>query len=339
MSSQGFWICDPDTKEDRYILYSDLEEETLQAFIRPLGGFIFPANLFLRAKLPPVPFYIKDWLPKRGKSVLYAPAKSGKSYLCLQIAACVGAGTPFLGMPTTKGSVLYVQFELGESILQRRMRDETKLDYDNVFVGTHFNLKLDTKIGQDQLWRALEAVEPNVLILDPKIKMIAGNEDKSVEMRPVCDYLDLVIDGFACSIFITDHSGKDVSKRGRGSSIFEDWVDSYISMKRVSKKGEPLRVQITPIFFRHASLPKEPIEAELGEDFQFHLVASTPTIKQLIEEFIKECSESVLPRDLFEAKIGSNTSVYDALRELVEEGKVEKEGRGRYRWIFSATTA
>jgi len=336
MTRPSLFIVDPATEEERFVYYDELEDETVQAFIKPIGGFIFPANLFNLKKLPSVPFYIKNWMPKRGKCLLYAPAKSGKSYLCLQLARCVGSGESFLELPTTKGSVMYVQFELGEEILQRRMKEETKKDYDNVFVGTAFDLKLDTQDGKDRLWKALEAIKPNVLILDPKIRMIVGDEDKSVEMVPVTNFLDKVIEKFNCSIFITDHSGKDESKRGRGSSIWEDWVDSYIRMKRKSNKGETLRVEIMPIFFRHAPLPSEPIIAELGEDFEFHVVGSALTIKEQVAEFLKATPNWMAPKDIFEQGIGNNTSVYDALNNpktgLIAEGKVEKEGRGRYRW-------
>lgn len=334
MIDPSIWVVDPVTNEEVLIHYSDLEEDARERlFARPLGGFIFPANLFTLRRLPENPFYLKGWLPKRGKAMLYGVAKGGKSYICLQLARCIGCGEPFLGVPTTQGVVLYVQFELGEEILQYRMREDTKKDYTNVFVGTTFSMKLDTKGGQEQLWTALEAVEPNVLILDPKIKMISGDENESTDMRVVCDFLDSVIEGFDCSVFIIDHAGKDASKKSRGSSIWEGWVDSYIELKKVSKKGEPLRIKLQPISLRHSSLPPEPIEAVLGDDFEFRVVSGAKTVKQQVEDFVRDATfGEVTPAMVFAKKIGTNTSVYGALRELVAEGKVEKLGKGVYRW-------
>jgi len=332
MSNPGMWITDPDTGEDRFIFYQDLEAEVVQSFIKPIGGFIFPANLFCLSTLPDVPFYLKDWLPKRGKSLLYAPPKSGKSYLCLQIARCIGSAEPFLGISTTRGSVLYVQFELGEEILQARLR-QTRKDYENVYVGTTFSMKLDSPQGQAQLWRALEATEPSVLILDPLYKAILGDENESTDIRRILDFLDLVIEGFNCSILIIHHSGKDLSKRGRGSSVFEDWVDSYLQMQRTSKSGEPLRVKIKPIFLRHAQLPTEPIAAELGDDFEFFTIGAASSVKQQVADYMKKVKEEAIsPAELFSAQIGSNTSVYKALKELVNEKKIVKETWGKYRW-------
>ena len=332
MANPGIWIVDPTTGEDRFIYYHELEQEVVQSFLSPIGGFIFSANLFVLSQLPSVPFYVKDWLPKRGKSMLFAPPKSGKSYLCLQVARCIGSEEPFLGIPTTRGTVLYIQYELGEEILQYRMREETKKDYEGVFVGTTFSMKLDSQVGQRQLWTALEAVEPNVLILDPWYKCILGDENESTDARKILDFLDSVIEGFNCSILIIHHAGKDLSKRGRGSSVLEDWVDSYLQMQRTSKAGERLRVKIKPIFLRHAQLPPEAIEAELGEDFEFHIVGAAQTVKQQVLEFIKKAKDYVMPAQIFEQKIGSNTSVYKALKELVNEKKVAKTQWGHYSW-------
>lgn len=328
-----FWGVNPETGEEVPIYYDELETDIVQSFIKPIGGFVFPADLFVLSELPSVPFYVKDWLPKRGKAYLYAPAKSGKSYIAMQLARCVGCGEPFLGIPTTKGTALYIQFELGEEILQYRMREETKKPYPNVFVGTTFSMKLDTKYGQERLWKAMEAVEPSILILDPKIKFISGDENETHEMQPICDYLDSLIEGFNCSILIIDHAGKDMSRRGRGSSIWEGWADSYIEMKRTSKKGEALKVTIEPRFLRHASLPPKPIEAVLGEDFEFHLVDSAPTVKEQVAKFIETAKGRVTPAQLFSEKIGSNTSVYEALKELEEGGKIKKVKRGEYEWV------
>jgi hypothetical protein len=330
-----FWGVDPASGKDIPIFYDELEKETKKSAIKPIGGFIFPASKFMLLDLPTVPFYVKDILPKRGKAMLYAAPKSGKSWLALQLARCIGTGEPFLGLSTTQGKVLYVQFELGEEILQARLLD-SKEEYEDVWVGTTFTMKLDTKAGQDRLWRAMEAVEPNILILDPWYKMLSGDENEASDALEIIDYLDSLIEGFDCSIFIVHHSGKDVSKRGRGSSVLEDWVDSYIQMTVASKAGEKLQVKIRPIFFRHAPLWDEPIFAEMQDNFEFIGVGRALTIKQQVEKFVLDHATQKNPvevKQIFDANLGSNTSIYKALRKLVEEGKIEKKEWGKYRQI------
>lgn len=328
MANNGLWIVNPDTGEDEFVLYSELEHDVRQKVIKPIGGFIFDAETFMSSNLARVPFYIKDWLPMRGKAMFYAPPKSGKSYLAVQAARCIAAGEPFLSLPTQPGRVLYTQFELGVEVLQQRLLDTHQI-YPDVFVGTSFSMKLDTEIGRKQLLAAMEAVKPKVLILDPMYKALSGDENESYDVMRILDFLDSLIEGYECSILLIHHSGKDPTKRGRGSSVLEDWVDSDIEVKVISKKGEPLKIRIQPIFLRHAAIPPEPIEAELSPAFEFECT-TIRTVKQQVLEFITSAHTTVTPKELFDAKIGSNTSVYTELDALVKEGRIRKEGRGKY---------
>lgn len=327
-NKEGLYILD-DSGQEKFVHYSDLEDEIVKSFIRPIGGFVFPADLFALKDLPEVPFYIKDWLPRRGRMMTYGPAKTGKSMFCLQSARSIASGQDFIGIPTQKATVLYLQFELGEEILQGRIRNTGK-SYPNVYVGTSFSLKLDTPEGRDQVWRAMEEVQPGVLCLDPWYKAILADENEGGEIRPILDFLDTLIEAFDCSIILIHHSGKDTTKRGRGSSVLEDWVDSYISMKPVQKKGETLKAELQPIFLRHAALPPKPVTVELGTDFEFHPIDGDKTVKEQVLAFTKEWGKPIKPGELFKAEIGSNTSVYSALKELVNEGRINKIGRGLY---------
>jgi KaiC/GvpD/RAD55 family RecA-like ATPase len=295
-----------------------------------VGGFIFKANEFKESNITKPRFYIDRWLPERGKIMIYAPAKSGKSYLCMQIARCIGQGENFIGLKVQQGKVLYIQFELGEEVLRERLRSTGK-DYENVWVGTSFVLKLDTKEGQIMLLKAVEATEPQVLILDPLYKGISGDENESTDMRKVCDFLDMLIENFHLSVILIHHTGKDTSKHGRGSSIFEGWVDSYIQMTSSQEDGKGLKATIKEIFLRHAAT-KPPIKLEFGQDYEFVNSGQTMTVKELVAEVIRCSPEPIEPKDLFDLDIGSNTSIYSALKELVAEEKVVKEGWGKYVW-------
>ena len=189
-------------------------------------------------------------------------------------------------------------------------------------------------MGQGQLWTALKAVEPKVLVIDPFYKILQGDENESHDVGVVTDFLDTVLEGFGCSIVIYHHSGKDLAKGGRGSSKLEDWVDSYVEIKRVSQKDEPLRVRLTPKLLRHAELPAEPITATL-KNFEFVLANAPPTVLEQVESYIKIQSGLgvvVTAQELLDNKIGSRGSVYEALRVLQQRGAVEKKGRGEFFW-------
>lgn len=328
MSYRPFFWSEDSEGNPVPIYYDELEADTRKKVIRPVGGFVFPAGAFMAMDLAKAPFIIDTILPKRGKALVYAPTKAGKSFLCLQIARCVGAGEPILGLPTQKGKVLYIQFELGEEILQDRMFS-TKQGYDNVWVGTGFDIKLDSHDGQKRVIKAIEVVDPDLLIVDPLYKGIKGDENESQDMMEVLNFLDDVVES-GCAVFMTHHAGKDLTKRGRGSSVLEDWVDSYMGMKAVNKKGEPLKIKLDTVYLRHAPLWEEPILAEL-QNFEFTPVAGALTVKQLVERHILDKKgKVVLFKELVEKKYGSNTALYDALHKLVEEGKIVKKDWGKY---------
>lgn len=327
---EGIWIVDEVTGEPEFLPYSEMEESAVQTLIKPIGGFCWRAGEFLQLRLPPVPFYIQDWLPKQGKAMIYAPAKSGKSFLCMNIARCIGMGEPVLGMATNQGKVLYIQSELGAKVLQDRIK-MTGQEYENVFIGTTFALKLDQTGGKNLLRNALEDVKPDVLILDPLYKLVSGDENESKDMRTIADFLDEVIEVYGCSILIIHHPGKDIKKGGRGSSVIEDWVDSAIEMRKTSKNGENLKVKLTPKLLRHASTPPEAIEAELIE-FEFENCSDTnPTVRQQVEVILNNCSVPVPVKELMNNVNASNTAIYGALKRLMKDGKATQPARGFYK--------
>ena len=326
---EGIWVEDEQGNQT-YLPYDEIDPEFYPKLFQPVGGFCYPANSFIRLNLPPVPFYIKDWLPKPGRMIIYAPAKAGKSYATYQMARCIGAGVPFLEMPTTQGRVLVLQFELGASILQMRLR-ETGQDYENVFVGTTFAMKLDTTAGQEQLVKALDAVRPNVVILDPLAKILTGDENESHDVRPILDSIDLAMEAFDCSFIIMHHAGKDIGRGGRGTSVLMDYPDSYIEMKRTSPPGQPLKVRISPKLLRHAELPPEPIEAELV-GFEFERIGKEPSVAMKVREIMAR--DKVVPASaLITAGIGSRKAIYDAIKKLSMTGEITQLSRGVYQFI------
>ncbi len=339
MAHEGFWVLNEETGEYEQLHFEELDPETYEQLRvpRPIGGFCYPAETFKDIKLVRAPFYIGGgWLPKQGKMELYAPRKSGKSFLAMQLARCIGAGEDFLGMPTMSGRVLYLQFELSPEVLQSRMK-LTGLEYPNVFVGTTFGMKLDQKGGQTQLLTALEAINPQVVILDPFYKIIMGDENEAKDVKIITDFLDdQVIDrgDSGCSVVIIHHSGKDISRGGRGSSLLEGWVDSYIEMKQLGGNGDDipakgLRIRLMPRALRHAELPPEPIEAVL-KDFEFVLTGREESIREKVEEYCNAHAE-FRSRDIRMANLGAFSRVQKVLNELVEEGRIEQPARGIYR--------
>ncbi len=324
--TNGLWILDDDGQEI-YLTEQEIEEGTRTNF-KPLAGFVFPSTQFLALKLVQYPFYIRDWLPKMGKAMLVAPRKAGKSTLMIQAARCIGAGEPFLGIPTTQGKVLYIQCEMGQALLQQKMAD-TGQDYENVFVGTLFNLKIDRPEGQELLQRAMEAVQPHVLILDPLIKIISGDENEAVDMLKVTDYLDTLIEAYNSSVIVVHHMGKDEKRGGRGTSLFAGWVDSYIEIK--VREYEPvLKISVRPTALRHAALPPAAIDLELV-NHEFQPADAVLHVSDKVAAYFEEHIGQVVETGTLKVQgWGSPRLIHDALNVMVASGEIVALSRGKY---------
>jgi len=335
MPREGFLI--EEEGQTKFVYYDEVDPELLPKLIeKPLGGFCYEGTSFSRLPLAHSPYYIKDWLPKQGKMVIYGQPKSGKSFLCLQLARSITNELPFLGLPTNTGRVLYLQFELGVEILQQRMK-MTGRDYSGVYVGTTFGMKLDTSAGKDMLKRAVEEVMPNVVILDPLYKILKGDEKESHDVLIVLDFLDELIDAYRAelglSFVVMHHPGKDLARGGRGSSVLEDWVDSYIEMTKTSNREQAHRARLNPKLMRHAELPPEPIEVQM-EQFEFVVTDGKPTVKQRVLDAVTRGTQAgitVTPKDLEDQDVGGHKAIYEALKDLVKAGTVEKVKPGEYK--------
>lgn len=318
----GLRILDQDGAEI-FVSYDDLDSEVMPQLLRPVGGFCYEASIFKRLELPSVPFYVKDWLPKAGKCLLYGQAKAGKSYLSLQLARCIGTGAPFLGLETQRGRVLYVQFELAPTILQLRM-NSTGQDYEEVFVGTTFSMKLDVQSGKESLIKSIDAVNPDVLIIDPLRKVLTGEEKESYDVGIILDFFDDLIEAYGCSIVVVHHGGKDLSKGSRGTSILSDWPDAVISVEKTAKGT----IKLMPTCLRHAELPPEPIKATF-KDFEFVCAEESVTVMSVLEDYIND-KEVVTSKELLELGVGSQRAIYKEIKGLIDKGRLERTKQGIY---------
>lgn len=57
------------------------------------------------------PWLVQDWLPLGTLAILASPPKQGKTALATALALAVATGTPFAGMNTAQGGVLWLAQE------------------------------------------------------------------------------------------------------------------------------------------------------------------------------------------------------------------------------------
>lgn len=190
-------------------------------------------------------YLIDRFVPFPGKIQLVGPPKKGKTFLALQMALAVAQGVPFLGRPSVKARVLFLQYDMTLSQWRGRMKDllEAKVDLSGDFVVLHpedSKPRLDVlRCAADiaYLHQVLESVKPKLVIIDCLKKLHSGNENASEVMDQVFTILNDIFKH--CAVIYVHHTHKlspppgmkmqhrpSPSDSARGSSYISGEVDA-----------------------------------------------------------------------------------------------------------------
>jgi hypothetical protein len=166
-----------------------------------------------------VPYLIHRLIPEKSRIALVGPAKTGKSFFAFQLALAVAQGLPFLGRSTSKGRVLYLQFDTPDPIWKERLDDlvvnGVDLSGDIVLIrpGTMEKpFDLMSLQSQTMLNKLVNRVEPKLVIIDvlSKIHHLDGNTER--DMRRVWDVLNSIFGDMA--LMIVHHTTKGSETAG-----------------------------------------------------------------------------------------------------------------------------
>lgn len=72
-------------------------------------------------EFPPIEWIVQDFIPQ-GVTLIAAPPKEGKTFLCEYLCDCMGGGRPWGEVPTKKQRILYIDAEQDEQLIQHRFK-------------------------------------------------------------------------------------------------------------------------------------------------------------------------------------------------------------------------
>ena len=196
------------------------------------------------AKLDPADFreppQLVDGILHEGcKMVIGGHSKSYKSWLALQLAVSVSSGQDFLGLPTVKSPVCYLNLELRDFAVRKRIRIMTEA------------LELELEEGQFHIvnargkWHGVQSLEAMVsdliakgvklLFIDPIYKLQPFDENNTAEVGSLLQSLDRLVEKTGAALVYVHHYKK--SGRGKamdmlsGSGVLARDFDSMIGIK------------------------------------------------------------------------------------------------------------
>ena len=301
-----------------------------------------------------VPWIARPYIAEGSLTELTGKAKAaGKTSLLLHLVGCLLEGQTFLGEPTRQGPVVYLTEEAGTTFrqgLRRASLDDAK----SLHVLSFWDVPGKTWPAiVDLAGRKVEEVGASLLVVDT-LGQFAGlrgdSENNAGDALQALEPMQRLAAKLAVGAVVVRHErkgGGEVGEAGRGSTAFAGAVDIVLSLRRPEGQGRSSirvihalsRFSETPdtlaIERMVSAAPKEGVLAEriyatyvpLGpeasvaaHDAEAALLADLPqdeiyAVK--MDEFLDQHSEL------------KRTTIQEAIRTLVESGRVRRVGLGK----------
>jgi RecA-family ATPase len=183
-----------------------------------------------------VEWIIERHIPKGSITLVFGKGGIGKTWLLLDMARCIGSGTPFLGYETNKAPVIFIDFENPLAVLNTRT--QTLGDAEDVHFWRVNNDKMKAPKLDSKEWKQYKCLpEGAVLIFDTLRASQSKDENASNEMGLIMNRLKELRDsGF--TIILLHHTAKNSDNVAKGSTAIVDLADHILGLTRVKKKKD-----------------------------------------------------------------------------------------------------
>ena len=269
--------------------------------------------------------------------------KCCKSFLALDLAVSVAAGTPCLrrfAVPNP-GRVLLYAAEDALHIVRRRLDgicaaaglDLAELD---VQVITALSLRLDLDADRASLDETIVRLKPRQLVLDPFVRLHRIDENVSGEVAPLLAYLRELQRRHGVAVILVHHARKGAGNMRagqalRGSSEFHAWGDSNLYLRR---SGGELNLTV-----EHRAAPSPPTIgialAQRGDALALEIaspvatpVAAPTTIDERITAAITAANRPLPVAELRALCRVRNGTLYERLTALTDSGQIVRGPEG-----------
>ncbi|MEU0832301.1 AAA family ATPase [Streptomyces sp. NPDC005969] len=239
------------------------EEHFEQRVTGMLGELLDTDALDSITPLEPV---IVDMLFRDTLARIYGPSGTFKSFMTLDIAACVATGAPWHGQATHPGPVMYLVAE-GLRGIRKRVR-AWEQHHGRKMTGVKF---LPRPVqARDPEWLVLVEVcrrlTPTLVIVDTQARVTVGVEENSnSEMGVIVDRMEQLRAASGACLLLVHHTGHDEG-RSRGATAVKGALQTELGVTRKDGPGTG------PVITLKTGKQKD--DAELDDmEFGIHTVA------------------------------------------------------------------
>lgn len=168
--------------------------------------------------------------------------------LSMDLGFRLAHGRPWIGFTTLQCSTLIAQVEIPEYQMRERVKKYVEHDPDplmdaQVHFLSHPYLRIDQVSGYGMIQKAITAIQPKVLILDPFYRLFSGDITDNHAVQGALDKMDhLAHLNPEMALILIGHTRKpkdpnlpvvDWGNELIGGSYIMDWVDTGIALERV----------------------------------------------------------------------------------------------------------
>ena len=177
---------------------------------------------------------VKDICEEDSVVAIFGQAKSGKSFVTVDLACNIALGRDWHGHETKQGSVIYLAGEgqrgIGRRVAAWQTTNATHLQNAPLLISTRGARLLDEKDHQllkDTIDRTEdESGKVRMIIVDTLQRNFgAGNENSTEDMSAFIERIDDLRDTYETCVLLVHHTGHSTSGRARGSSVIQASVD------------------------------------------------------------------------------------------------------------------
>lgn len=267
--------------------------------------------------------------------------KSFKTWAALELAISVASGKPCLGQFDVhkRGHVLLYAAEDSPAAIRGRVASICRargVDIERLAVGliTEPSLRLDDAECRRRIDATLARVQPELLILDPLVRLHASDENSSAEISSLLGFLRSMQRKHHVAIAIVHHvrktAGGTPGQALRGSGDLYAWLDSALYLVR--SRGQ---LTLAP---QHRNRPSpEPMRIELRTSPAHLAIVSDGHREQTRLEALDErlletlAAQGAMSRVHLRAVLRvRNESLGAALSRLEATGRIAQQGQ---RWV------
>jgi hypothetical protein len=276
-----------------------------------------------------IPWVIDQLLPAGGLSAMVAKPKVGKSTLARCIALAVSRGEPVLGRTTKRGRVLYLALE--------ESRRQVKAHFQALGAGDDDVRIYAARAPVDALLKLRVAVsehEPVLVVIDTLFRLTRVKDANDyAQVTAALDPLLALARELGTHVMFLHHSPKGDPRQAIDAALGSTAIAGSVDTLIVLRRGDRFRTIITE------QREGEGFPEEMILDFDSESRSVTlGTTRQDADDneagreilaWLRTQPEPIDEKTIHEAVEGRRATKQRALRRLVDDGLIERTGRGK----------